>query len=577
MRRFRSLFFAAPVLAALVFAPVIVLAAPPAGHGRQAMPEIRPAFRPARAQAGGVMTVSADDPPLSSVLMKLAVNDPVHSKALLGQALLASPDLPPVYFRLAAADLKEFPGGLVSGFYYAVRGFESYARNWWWAMDLSGLAGVSLIASFFICLFVTVCLRLPRELPLLKHDIAERSRYFLLLLVPAVSAFFGPGLFLASVLLLLGIYFPRRDRILVLLVMLFAAFMPFVRGWVNGVYLVSNPQMRAIVGANEGIDNSLAVKALAGSGDFAGLFSYGLGLQRSGRPSQAIVAYSAAIERRKDPRAYVNLANCYMFFGEPGKADELYTKSLAIRPTAAAYFDLARLDRDSLDYEKAGALYRQAANLDPAGLSQAFMDREGKEGGRLLMDDTLGMADFYSIFDKTRRGAGQGASSVLLWSVLILWLAVFFYFGKGGRMRAFRCSRCGRILCDRCERQPYWGRMCGDCYQSLVKLEARDPKKRVARLLMIHGSQLRHGALVRALGFAPPGIAYIYGGSILKGALMLWGFLFFAVAAAANPLFTTGLGTGRHDWLGAVSAAVCGLLYILSFVGARRRQGRQWL
>ena len=572
VRRFRKIAAkASPVLVAVIAGAIIALAL-----GVAAPRPLAAAPKPALAQNGGAATASPDNWPQSFVLIKRAANNPARSKTLLEQALSASPDLPPVYFSLARADLERFPGGLASGLYYAVQGFEAYARNWWWALDLSGLAGFSLIVSFLICLFVTVGLRLPRELPLLKHDIEERRRHLLILLVPAVSAFFGPGLFLASVLLLLGIYFQRRDRILVLLALLFVALMPFVRGWLNGVYLVSGPEMRAIVGVNEGIDNSLALKTLAGSRDFAGLFSYGLALQKSGRPSQAIVAYSAAIVRRKDPRAYVNLADCYMFFGETGKAHELYTKSLGIRPTAAAYFNLAQIDRNDLEYEKAGALYRKAAALDPAGLA-SFMDRAGSKAGNPLMAETLGMGDFYSIFKKTLRQSREGAPSVLLWSVVVLWLAVFFHYGKTGRMKAFRCSRCGRVLCDRCQRQLYWGRMCGECHQSLVKLEAQDPKKRVARLLKIHGSQLKRGALIRALGFAPPGIAHIYGGSILQGALMLWGFLFFAVAAALNPIFDTGLGTGAHDWLPAVSAAVCGVLYIWSFAGARRRQGRQWL
>ncbi len=532
---------------------------------------------PGPVQAGNAPAIAANNEPLSYVLMERAANDPAHSKALLEQALRSAPDFPPVYFSLGAASLRELPGGLVSWFYYVVEGIESYGRNWWWSIDLSGLVGFSLIASFFASLFVTVCLRLPRELPLLKHDIGEQRKQLLLLLAPAVSAFFGPGLFLASLLLLLGMYFQRRDRVLVYIVMLFFAIVPFVSGWVKGVYLVSDPEMRAVVAVNEGTDDSLALSALAGSRDFDGLFSYGLALRRSGRPSEAIVAYSAAIERQKDPRGYVDLANCYMQLGDSRKADELYTASIGIKPTASAYFNLAQLNRNQLNYEKGGELYKQAAALDPAKVT-AFMERAGQNAGSLLMDDTLGMGDFYLLFDKARAGVPSGAlGEGLLWPVLALWLGVFLYYGKKGRMRAFRCSRCGRILCERCEREPYWGRMCRDCYQSLVRLEAQDPKKRVAKLLQIHGGQLRRGALIRTLGFAPPGIAYIYGGYILQGMLLLWAFLFFAAAWMLDPLFATGLGGGRHSWLDAVSAVFCGLLYVLSYIGIRRRQGREWL
>lgn len=560
MRRFRNLFsfFAVPVLAAIIFA-----AAPePVCSG---------------ASSGGVGAPSGGKEPLSCVLMRQAANDPARSQTLLEQAQKYSPDFPPVYFKLAAASLRDLPGGIVSWFYYVIEGAESYGRNWWWAIDLSGLAGFSLIASFFTALFATVCLRMPREFPLLKHDMGEQRGNFLLLLVPAVSAFFGPGLFLASLLLLLGLYFQRRDRVLVYLVIFFFAAVPFLSGWVKSVCLVSNPQMRAIVSANSGADDTLALKTLADSRDFEGLFSYGLALRRSGRLMDAINAYTRALEEKKDPRAYVNLANCYMLLGDTGKAGELYTDSLAVRPTASAYFDFAQLSRNNLDYEKGGELYRKAVALDPARVS-SFMN-QGQSAPNMLMDDTLGMGDFFSLFETRRR---QSASAGVfggspLWVVLFLWLAVFFRNGGRGRVRAFRCSRCGRILCDRCEREPYWGRMCRDCYQSLVKLEVQDPKKRVARLLKIHGGQLKRGALIRALAFAPPGIAYIYGGYILQGMLMLWAFLFFATAAALNPLFATGMQARGHGWLGALSIFFCGLLYIFSFIGIRRRQGRQWL
>lgn len=554
MKRLRNLFFALPFAAAIICAAV-TLAAP---NQSRAADKDAPVYKV----------------PASYVLMERAANDPVHSKTLLEQALKETPDLPPVYFNLGKVQLRDFPGGLASWFYYMVEGFKSYGRNWWWAIDLSGLIGFSLAASFFIALFVTVCLRLPRELPLLKHDIGEQRKHFLLFLVPAVSVFFGPGLFFASLLILLGIYFPRRERILVYLVMLFLAFTPFLTGWVQGVYLISNPGMRAIVAVNEGTDNSLALKTLSGNRQFEGLFSYGLALRRAGLPGEAIAAYEAALGLQKDPRVYVDLANCYLLLGNPGKAGELYTESLRIKPAAAAYFDLAQLNGNTLDYEKGGELYRKATALEPARVA-SFMDQAGQKSGYALMDDALGMNDFYSIFQRARTSASPGVfHSGLLWLVLIIWLAVFFRYGKEGRVNAFRCSRCGRILCGRCEPEPCWGRMCRECYQSLVKIEALDPKKRVERLLKIHEVQLRRGALIKALALAPPGMAHIYGGSVLRGMLTLWAFLFFAAAAVLDPLLATGLGTQEHSWLGVLSVIICGLLYISTFIAIRRKQGR---
>ncbi len=541
-----------------------------------------------------------ENEPLSYVLMQRAANDPAHSGSLLGQALNASPDLPPVYFSMAAQNLRDFSSGprgfperLFSWFYYCVEGFKAYGRNWWWAMDLSGLLVLSLVWSFFISVTVTAVLRLPKEFPLLKHDINEQRRHLFLFLIPAAGAFFGPVFFLASVFLLLGLYFPRRDRVLVYFVMLFFAFVPSLTGWAESVYHAATPAMRAVVAINEDTDNSPALQALDGRRDFETLFSYGLASSRAGKLSEAIAAYSAAIDKKKDPRAYVNLGNCYFLLGEPDKAGEFYRTSIGIKPGAAAYFNLAQMSRDELDYAKGDEFYRQATSIDPARVAR-FMGMEGESknapgeklltdespGGKLLMDETLDMHDFYGMFEKAGRDAAASSEGLypgLLAPAAALWIVFFFFYGKSGGVKAFRCSRCGKILCERCERQLYWGRMCSECYRSLVKIEVLDPKERVARLLKIHGGQLKRNALVRALGFAPPGIAYIYGGNILQGMLLLWGFIFFLLAALLNPLFTVGLSAMGHVWLNAAAAIGVGLLYTLSFAGIRGRQGREWL
>ncbi|MDA8170149.1 MAG: hypothetical protein M0Z59_10715 [Nitrospiraceae bacterium] len=517
--------------------------------------------------------------PLSFALMQRAGNDPAAEDGLLGQALKASPAFPPVYFRISGQSLKDMPSGLFTWSYYFIEGFKAYGRNWWWAISLSGLIAFALIASFYIAVAVTVLLRLPKELPLLKHDIAEDKKHLFLLFLLVPAAFFGPGFFLATVLLFLGLYFSRKNRVLVYLALAFFAAVPFTMYWLHGVYSSSTPELRAVVAVNEGMDNSLALQALPGKKDFPGLFSYALALKREGRLPEAINAYKMALAEKEDPRARVNLANCYLLSGDQEAARGLYEQAIAARPSAEAFFDLAQLYRGRFNFSKGDELYRQAAKLDPDRVSDFINRSESLPGENLLMDQTLGMGDFLPVM--MRRGKSMlfpfGVSGGFMIALSALWIIIFFAYIRKGRLRAFRCTRCSRILCSRCEHELYWGRMCKDCYQSLVKLEALDPKERVSRLLRIHGYQLRRAALIKALGFAPPGIAHIYGGNILWGALLLWGFSFFAIIAAANPLFGTGLSTLNHGWLSAVSIAGAILLYIISFAGIRRRQGKGWL
>ncbi|MDA8154873.1 MAG: hypothetical protein M0Z52_00245, partial [Actinomycetota bacterium] len=93
----------------------------------------------------------------------------------------------------------------------------------------------------------------------------------------------------------------------------------------------------------------------------------------------------------------------------------------------------------------------------------------------------------------------------------------------------------------------------------------------------IHGYQLKRGGLIRALSFAPPGIAYIYAGNVLQGMLMLWVFLFAVGLLVLNPLFTTGLSLMDHGWLDYAAWGTAAILYLVSFAGIRRRQGKGWL
>ena len=84
---------------------------------------------------------------------------------------------------------------------------------------------------------------------------------------------------------------------------------------------------------------------------------------------------------------------------------------------------------------------------------------------------------------------------------------------------------------------------------------------------------------LKALSFAPPGMAQIYAGKLFEGFCYIMGFLFlvFSSILAAFPIFTVGLSGMTHVWLtpGLVIAAV--LLYALSFISVNRRLEIGWL
>jgi tetratricopeptide (TPR) repeat protein len=378
----------------------------------------------------------------------------------------------------------------------------------------------------------------------------------------------------------LGFYFGGRDRALVYIVFLVSAALPFLIFWAEGVYTASTPQMRAVVEANERGENALALAALPGRTSFEETFSYGLALKRAGRLEEASGAFLKAIAARKDARAYVNLAGCLALTGRKDKAIELYQESIqTIRPTAAAYFNLSQLQRAALNYAEGDKLFAEAAKLDPEKVAR--FEKQTEKSADLLVDETLSEKDFLRLFEEKEDSSPERPfdrnAAMAVSAASLLWMAFFFIYSRKNRLRAFRCSRCGKVLCPRCEQLPAWGRMCKSCYQSLVKLEVLDSKERVSRLLVIHGRQVRRNAVVRTLGFAPPGISYIYAENVLKGTLLLWVFLFFAIIPVLNPLFTTGLSGMKHGWLDGLSYMCAGLLYLGSYAGVKNSQRRGWL
>jgi tetratricopeptide (TPR) repeat protein len=517
--------------------------------------------------------------PASYSLMSRAGHNPDKALDLLEEAEEESPDFPPVYFRLSFTHFSKMPQGLFNWSYAFFEGLRAYGRNWWWLLDLSGLLVLALGGSFLLSLLIIVLFRLPREFPLLKHDMAENRRLVPLIAVLLAAATLGPVLFSGALLMLLGLYFRKRDRIAVYLIFIFLALLPLGVRWVNFVYSASTPALRAAVDVNEGRDNQLALEALAGREEFASRFSRALALKREGRCPEAIEELAGALSLRKDPRAYTNLANCYYAMGDMKRARENYEASLSIRPAAASFLNLSRLDREEFNFTKGDEMYREAVKLDPVKVSNFVRMAENFPQNN-LMDERLRMADFYELawgMKKDLLALSFWAPEVVFTILSLLLAAAYAYYLRGGRIRAYRCSRCTRILCPRCEREPQWGQMCKECYQSLVKLEVLDPKERVSRLLKIHGYQVRRAALIKTLSFAPPGIAYIFGGKVLPGLAFLWSFLFFILFLVLDPFFGTGLSGFEHNWLNILAGSGAGFLYLLSIMRTRRRQGQGWL
>jgi hypothetical protein len=159
----------------------------------------------------------------------------------------------------------------------------------------------------------------------------------------------------------------------------------------------------------------------------------------------------------------------------------------------------------------------------------------------------------------------------------VFMVILFYILNRRIKSRAYRCHKCGEILCNECEKRILWGHMCLQCYRSLVKLDELDAKKRTARVLRVYNYQKRRRDIIKIISLLIPGSGYIYAGNILKGFLFLWTFLFLLFILITDSVFVSGIVHYSSYWLKWPSIVLMGVVYIISNVMTRRRLTRGWL
>ncbi|MDI6744555.1 MAG: tetratricopeptide repeat protein [Thermodesulfovibrionales bacterium] len=510
--------------------------------------------------------------PYSYVLIKKAHADPSKAKSLLAEAVRYSPDLPPAYFEMAKTSFSPSAKGMFESLDYAIKGFKAYKGNFWWLISITGLFTASLMLSFVIALALVLAVRFFIDTPLLSHDIKENRMKILIVILLIPVSFLGSLFFLTGFLVLLGLYFRGMNKAVVYVSVLILLLSPFCLRFINMFLSAPSSDLRAIVAVNESRDNKYAASVLKNKDDYISLFSYGLALKREGRYEEAIAAYKKLLASHPDSRAYVNLGNSYAGATDMAAAKEAYKKSIELKPLASAYYNLSHVSRETLDFAKGEEYFNEAIKLNRESVSQ-FAAAASRNPNRFVIDETLPMSTMWEYAGNSSRGLIKisplnSASSVI---VSIALLALFFIMDSAFKERAYRCQRCGVILCGKCGKEKLWGEMCSLCYKSLIKLDALDSRIRVAKQLEVQELQKKKRRVIGILSFVPPGIAHIYWGRILSGILFLWLFLFLLLLILLKPLFSTGLSLFSHSWITIPASVIMVSLYLIFNIDARRR------
>jgi len=516
----------------------------------------------------------------SYVLMQQAKLNKEQERELLEKALHYSPDLPAVYFELSKASFQFSTEGLFKTIDYLLQGIGAYKRNFWWSFSMAGSLFASAMLSFICSVVLIVLIRLPFDIPLLSHDLKENGTKILLLL-PLVAAFISPLFLLGGILVILGMYMTKWNKISVYGYFLFLLISPLLFNTsVMFLNASSSGKLKAIVQVNESKGNRFALSVLKGSHDQAEQFSYALAMKREGGYHEAMNIYNNLISKRPTPELYNNLANCYVALGDIKTAKELYTRSTKLHRFPSNLYNLSVLSRETLDFDKGDEYFLSAQRLDREAVF-GFRRIFSKNPNRFVIDESLPRPTFWKYATRKTNSAYTMNISLLpnIYIAIgaLVMMAFFYMLNRRFKHMAYKCKRCGSILCKKCEKRILWGRMCLRCYQSLIKLDELDAKERISRLLTVYKYQKRRRYTIKLISLILPGTGQIYAGSFLNGLLFLWLFLFFLFIPFTNTLFVPEISSFSHIWLSVIALILMGVVYIACNISIRRRLAKGWL
>jgi len=518
----------------------------------------------------------------SSFLLQEARSDRTQAIALLSEANKYSPDLPAVYFSLAKEKFSLSSASILASVDYVIAGIDAYKRNFWWSFSLAGGLFFSLVLSFILVMLIIAAIRSINDLPLISHEVIESKQNIYPLIALFLVSLISPLLFLAGILVILGLYMSRMDRFVVYLYLITLLFSPVLfRAASLFMQVASSGEMKAMVAVNESRDNTYAFTSLKGREEPAALFSYALALKRAGLYDEALTVYHRLLKLNPDTRASanVNIGNAYVGLNNMEEALQSYQRAVNLRPLASAYYNLSAVSRELLDYEKGNEYYRKALEIDRDAVSR-YQAVAARTPNRIVADETLSYRALWNLAKET-----GGTTSTFDLVALPVWantfaacvlIIAFSYLSRTSRTKAYRCRRCNSIFCPHCEKHIMWGQMCSRCFRSLVKLDETEVKERVARLISIYEHQKRRRGIMRMLSFLLPGASQIFGGRVLYGLLLMWPFLFLLLLPFTNAYLSSG-PLISHWVVNSFALLFAAVVYVLANIITRQRIAKGWL
>jgi len=484
------------------------------------------------------------------------------------EAIDLSPHLPESYLYMAKASLS---------IRYIIDAWAALTDNIWWSFKTAGMLLASISLALFASSVIFVALLALSRFSIYLHDIIEDRKKIYLLIPSVILAFGGPIYGIFAFMLPFWGYLKKKEKAVMYGIFLITAAvifaLPSLSTYLNAF---SDATLRSIINVNSGFYTGNAAHFREGDGDYESVFSYALYKKQKGSFNEAIMTYESLLGKGNDAKIYNNIANCYVGLGEYRNAVLFYDKSVKSQELASAYYNLSQLKNELFEFKEADAFYKKSLEVNEEAVA-LFATIKGHSAKSSVVDevidgDKLRALAFQRLKDRaiTNRTGNIFTFIPSFFAILIFGIivAVATIYDKKSASRAFRCEKCGNILCGKCEEEKIVeDGICPSCFKTLSRTTGLNPKERMAKMIEINRYKDLRNTRLKIMTLFLPGSGHIFSGNLISGFLILFLFMYFIASsfiwALLMPTVSMAKFSANVMWLSIAGAIISYLVMLI--------------
>lgn len=497
--------------------------------------------------------------PLSAAMVKegrklVDSNDMTGAMLLFDTAIMISPNYPEPYYSKGWSILSRNKHKALVAIDSFIDGFTHSTKDFWWDFTYIGNKSTSLLFALAALFSLFGLFMAVRYIPLIAHDIAEKTGrtesedMVKFAVVPAIFTVvllaLGYWWAVTLALLVLWVYFNKKEKTIAIVFFLLLVFMPEVMDRYSGFIQAGENKMLWVLDrtdkgrVTQGTEKYLKAVLENEPDNEHAMFALAKLLKIQRRYDESAVIYGKLVEKDPENAVYrINSGNLHFLTGQSDKAIEDYKAALEYSPDSPlAHYNMSRIYGEMLKFTERDEQDRQASKLAPDYVAE-LKARSGVTPLRLVLDATVPCEDMW---DTAFKDTGTALASSL-WSTtvkvmpldgarfagigfIILVIAVNFW--AKNRHFSHYCNKCGKVSCTKCQKPYYNKELCPQCHQIFVKLDGVEARDRLKKTLEIREKDRKTGLVHRVSSLLLPGSGHYLGGYPVKGFIYSGIFIF---------------------------------------------------